>query len=255
MSKIKNNTGITSKDFYEDFTEEVEKGKRIIIFLSHGVSYAKEYSFLAYTNKQFNRKKDKYIVAIKHLDRIECEKMKPIEVIEILQKDINQAYDEFSKRYPDAKLEKPAAVTYAMDYSEKNKRGELMAIAIKRIDETYVRSQFSPIINLTEKQYKGLIGEDDSKEGTLLRDILTEKRLGIEQYGLAGLLTDGKLKTYDLYMQSLLDIIPNYKGIGENKKRKMVYANYRASMRAYLFSIKTEEEKQAYNDEGNEVIM
>ena len=36
MSKIKNNTGITSKDFYEDFTEEVEKGKRIIIFLSHG---------------------------------------------------------------------------------------------------------------------------------------------------------------------------------------------------------------------------
>ena len=54
MSKIKNNTGITSKDFYEDFTEEVGKGKRIIIFLSHGLSYAKEYSFLAYTNKQFN---------------------------------------------------------------------------------------------------------------------------------------------------------------------------------------------------------
>ena len=51
MSKIKNNTGITSKDFYEDFTEEVEKGKRIIIFLSHGVSYAKEYSFLAYTKR------------------------------------------------------------------------------------------------------------------------------------------------------------------------------------------------------------
>ena len=142
-----------------------------------------------------------------------------------------------------------------MDYSEKNKRGELMAVAIKRIDEGYVRSQFSPIINLTEKQYRGLIGEDDSKDGILLRDILTEKRLGIEQYGLAGYLTDGKLKTYDLYMQSLLDIIPNYKGIGENKKRKMVYANYRASMRAYLFSIKTDEEKEAFNDESNEIIM
>ena len=31
MSKIKNNTGITSKDFYEDFTEEVEKGKNFNI--------------------------------------------------------------------------------------------------------------------------------------------------------------------------------------------------------------------------------
>lgn len=255
MSRIKNNTGIPSKDYYEDFTEDVEQGKRIIIFLSHGASYAKEYSFLAYVNKQFNRRKNKYIVAIKHLDRIEFENMKPYDVVNRLQIDSNEAYNEFLKRYPDAKLEKPSAVNYAMDYSEKNKRGELMAVAIKRIDEDHVRSQFSPIINLTEKEYRGLLGQDDSQEGILLRELITEKRMGIEQYGLGGFLTDGTVKTYDMYMQSLLDIVPNFKGVGEFKKRKLVYANYRASKRAYLFSIKSDDEKEEFTRESNEIIM
>ena len=42
MSKIKNKNGITVRDFYEDFSQEVEDEKKIIIFVTHGLSYAKE---------------------------------------------------------------------------------------------------------------------------------------------------------------------------------------------------------------------
>ena len=255
MSRIKNKNGITVRDFYEDFSDVVEKEKKIIIFVTHGISYAKEYSFMAYTNKIFNRKKEKYFVACKHLPRIEYENMKPIEVINAMQKDVNEAYDEFLRKYPDAKLEKPSCVNFAIDASQDGKRAEFMAIALKRIDENYSRTQFSPIIPRTIEQYKAIRGEDDSKEGQLLRDLVTEKRTGIEQYGIGGYLSNGKLKTYDMFMQSLLDIVPNYKDIANKKRRKVVYANYRVNMRAYMYSIRTEEENAALEAQENETII
>ena len=255
MSKIKNKNGITVRDFYEDFSQEVEDEKKIIIFVTHGLSYAKEYCFTTYTNKIFNRKKNKYFIACKHLPRFEYENMKPKEVIDKMQQDVNEAYDEFLRRYPNAKLEKPSCVNFAVDLSQDGKRAEFMAIALKRIDENYSRTQFSPIIPITIEQYKAIRGEDDSKEGQLLRDLVTEKRTGIEQYGIGGYLSNGKLKTYDMFMQSLLDIVPNYKDIANKKRRKVVYANYRVNMRAYMYSIRTEEENAALEAEENETII
>ena len=89
--------------------------------------------------------------------------------------------------------------------------------------------------------------------GVIFGDI--EKRLGIEQFGIGGFLSNGKIKSYDMFMQALLDIVPNYKEIASKKRRKVVYANYRVHMRAYMYSVRTDEENAALDAQENEAII
>lgn len=253
--KKKERIEIEFKDITEDFTKEIEERKRIIILVEHSKSYAKEYAFKTYVNKRFQYRGDKYIVAVAHLDFIPVEELKPSNLVDILKADLNKVYNEFKNRYPDSILEKPFSFNYAIDCSEKSKKCEIMTIALMRVSEEYSRVQFSPIVTLTKEKYNMLLGKDDSQEGRLLYDLITEKRMGIEQFGLIGYLTDGKFKTYNMYMECLLDLIPEYKNDEVFRPKALEYKNYRTSKNAYLFSIKTEKEKKEYIDNENESIV
>ena len=255
QNKKRERIEIPFKDINEDFSKEVQDRKRIIILVEHSKSYAKEYAFKTYINKRFQFKGNKYTVAVAHLDFIAIENLNPSNVVEILKSDLNKVYDEFKAKYPDALLEKPFSFNYALDYSEKSQKGEIMTIALMRVTQEYSRVQFSPIVTISKEQYNMLIGKDKSDEGKLLYDIITEKRMGIEQYGLIGYLTDGKFKTYNMYMESLLDLIPEYKNEAKFRPKLLEYKNYRTSKSAYLFSINTEEEKQAHIAESNDSIV
>lgn len=246
---------IEFKDITDDFSKDIEDRKRIIILVEHSKSYAKEYAFKTYINKRFQFKGDKYIVAVAHLDFIPVEKLKPSNLVDILKSDLNKIYNDFKEKYPNALLEKPFSFNYALDFSEKTRKGEIMTVALMRISEEYSRVQISPIVTLTEEKYNMLLGKNDSKEGRLVYDLITEKRMGIEQFGLIGYLTDGKFKTYNMYMESLLDLIPEYRNEEVFRPKALEYKNYRTSKNAYLFSIKTEEEKAEYIKDENESII
>ena len=64
---------IPIKDITDDFSEEIEKRKRIIILVEHSKSYAKEYCFKTYINKKFKLNGNKYTIVIAHLDFINIE--------------------------------------------------------------------------------------------------------------------------------------------------------------------------------------
>ncbi len=243
------------KDINDDFSKEIEQRKKIIILVEHSKSYAKEYSFKAYANKRFNYRGDKYVIAIAHLDFIPLEQLKPNVLFDILKNDLNKVYNEFVIRYPDALLEKPFSFNYALDYSEKTNKAEIMAMAVMRTSDEFARVQFSPIVEISKEQYDMILGRVDTDEGKLLHDIMTEKRTGIEQYGIVGYLTDGKIKTHNMYMEVLSDLIPDYKNVDCFRTKMLEYKNYRTNKSAYLFSIKTEEEKKAHIEEENESIV
>lgn len=253
--KKKDRIEIEFKDIQEDFTKDIQDRKRIIILVEHSKSYAKEYAFKTYVNKRFQYKGDKYVVAVAHLDFIPVKELKPSNLVDILKADLNKVYNEFKNRYPDSILEKPFSFNYAIDYSEKSKKGEIMTVALMRVSEEYSRVQISPIVTLTQEKYNMLLGNDESTEGKLVYDLITEKRMGIEQFGLIGYLTDGKFKTYNMYMECLLDLIPEYRNDEVFRPRALEYKNYRTSKNAYLFSIKTEEEKKEYIENENESIV
>lgn len=246
---------IEVKDINDDFSKEISERKRIIILVEHSKSYEKEYAFKSYIDKRFDSRGDKYVIAIAYKDFITPENLNLSNVMEILNKDLNNVYDEFKERYPEAKLEKPFSFNYAIDYSEKTQIGEIMTVALMRVSQEYVRTQISPIVKLTKKQYEMLIGKDESYEGKLLNEILTEKRMGIEQYGLIGYLTNGKFKTHNMYMEGLLDLLPEYRNEEKFRPDVLEYKNYRTSQNSYLFSIKTEEEKKIYIESENESIV
>ena len=79
--------------------------------------------------------------------------------------------------------------------------------------------------------------------------------MGIEQYGLIGYLTNGKFKTHNMYMEGLLDLLPEYRNEEKFRPDVLEYKNYRTSQNSYLFSIKTEEEKKIYIESENESIV
>lgn len=253
VSKKKEN--IEVKDINDDFSEEISKRKKIIILVEHSKSYAKEYAFKCYINKRFNSMGEKYVIAIAHLDFIDIRNLKPSEVVDKLKEDLNKVYKEFKEKYPNSILEKPFSFNYALDFSEKTQTGEIMTVVLMRASEQYSRVQFSPIVKLTKKQYDMLVGKDDSDEGKLVNDLLMERRIGIEQYGLIGYLTDGKIKTHNMYMEGLIDLLPEYREDETFRPNVLEYKNYRTSRNAYLFSIKTEEEKKEYIESENESII
>lgn len=258
MNNKKNNfkkEAIEIKDINDDFSKEISERKKIIILVEHSKSYEKEYAFKSYVNKRFESRGDKYVIAIAHLDFIAIEKLNPSNLVDILKNDLNKVYKEFKEKYPDALLEKPFSFNYAIDYSEKTEVGEIMTVVLMRVSEEYSRVQISPIVKITKEQYNMLIGKDDTEEGRLLYDIFTEKRMGIEQYGLIGYLTNGKMKTHNMYMEGLLDLLPEYRNEETFRPDLLEYKNYRTSQSAYLFSIKTEEEKKKYIDSENESIV
>lgn len=246
---------IEIKNINDDFSEEIKQRKRIIILVEHSKSYAKDYAFKNYINKRFDSNGNKYVIAIAYLDYINLENLKPTNVVDILKEDLNKVYNEFHEKYPDALLEKPFSFNYALDYSDKSKKGEIMAVALMRVTEEYSRVQFSPIVTLSKEQYEMLIGKDNSKEGKLVYEILTEKRMGIEQYGIIGYLTKGKIKTHNMYMEALLDLIPEYRNEEIFRPNLLEYKNYRTSLNSYLFSIKTEEEKKECIADEQEPII
>lgn len=246
---------IPFKDITEDFSSDIETEKKIIIFVEHSKSYAKEYAFKTYINKKFQYRGDKYIVAIKHLEFIPLENINSSRVAEILKTDLEIAYNDFKEKYPNAKLEKAYSFNYAIDYSEKSKKGEIMTIGIMKTSENYTRVQFSPIVAITKVQYDMIMGKDDSKEGKLLNDIILEKRMGIEQYGIIGYLTNGKIKTHNMYMECLLDLMSEYKNEEKFRPKILEYKNYRVSRNAYLYSIKTEKEREEFLENENEPVV
>ncbi len=243
------------KDINEDFTKEVEEGKRIIIYVEHSKSYAKEYAFKKYISKYFEYKSDKFVIARAQFELIPIDNLKPAEVYEILRSDLNNVYSEFKNRYPDAKCKKAYAFNYALDYSSKTNKAEIMTVALLRISDEYARVQISPIVPVTKEQYDMLIGLDNSPEGVLLHELMTEQRMGIEQYGVVGYLSNGKVKTHNMYMEVLLDLMPEYQNQDGFRTKSLKYKNYRTSKSAYLFSIKTEEEKAQTREEENELIV
>lgn len=254
-NKKKERIEIPFKDINDDFSKDIEQRKKIIILVEHSKSYAKEYAFKTYINKRFQFKGNRYTVAVAHLDFIDVYKLAPSTVIDILKEDLNRVYDEFKASHKDAILEKAFSFNYALDYSPKTQKGEIMTITLMRVTNDYSRVQFSPIVSISKEQYNMLMGKDESQEGKLLYDILTEKRMGIEQFGLIGYLTNGKFKTYNMYMESLADLIPEYKNEDKFRPKLLEYKNYRTSKSAYLFSIKTEEEKRKHIEESNESII
>ena len=255
--KNKNNKKepIEIKDINDDFSNEVKNRKRIIILVEHSKSYAKEYAFKTYINKRFNSRGEKYVITIAHLDYLNVDELNPSEVAEKLKADLNKVYDEFKAKYPGALLEKPISFNYALNYSSKSNMGEIMTVVLMRISDEFCKIQISPIVKISKKQYDMILGKDKSDEGKLVREIFTEKRFGIEQYGLIGYLTDGKFKTHNMYMEGLLDLINESRSNEEFRPNVLEYKNYRASKNAYLFSIKTDEEKKSIIDEENEPVV
>lgn len=237
---------IVIKNINEDFSKEVATKKKIIILVEHSKSYAKTYTFLKYINKQFQKRGDKYVVALAQEDFIPVEDLKPQKVIEILQRDLEKNFKAFKERYPDALMEKPYSFNYALDYSEKSKKAELMSIVVLRATNAFYRVQYSPIVPITEEQYLMIKGEkNDTEEGKLLNDIMTEELMGIELYGIVGYLTSGKMKTGNIYMENLLDLLPEYKGVEGSRDKLLKYKKFRATKDAYLKSLKTEEQREA----------
>lgn len=246
-------TDIIIKNITEDFTKEIQDRMKIIILVEHSKSYAKTYTFAKYINKRFAKRGDKYIIALAQEDFIDIDKMNPQSVIDILQQDVEKHYNAFKEKYPDALMEKTYAFNYALDYSEKSKKAELMSIAVMRISSSYVRVQFSPIVALNEDQYLKITGKkNDEEEGKLLNDIMTEKLFGIELFGIVGYLTNGRMKTGNLYMENLSDILPEYQNVEGSRDKILRYKKFRATKEAYLKSLKTPEEIEARKNEVEE---
>lgn len=233
-------TEITIKNINEDFTVDIQDRMKIIILVEHSKSYAKTNTFLRYINKQFQKRGDKYIVALAQEDFIGIDKMDPQSVIEILQRDVEKHFVAFKEKYPDALMEKAYSFNYALDYSEKSRKAELMSIAAMRVSKTFVKIQFSPIVPLTEDQYLKITGmKNDEEEGKLLNDVMTEKLFGNDLYGIVGYLTNGKMKTANLYMENLLDIMPEYQNVYKSRDKVLRYKNYRTRCNDYAEHLKT----------------
>lgn len=239
----KDNSEIIIKNVTEDFSKEIENKMRIILLVEHSKSYAKTYAFSKYINKKYSKKSEKYIIALAQEDFIDVDNIGPKSVIDILQKDLDKNFKSFKEKYPDAIMEKAYSYNYALDYSPNSNRAELMSIATMRVSDSYTRVQFSPIVSITKDQYMMLIGKmNDQEEGKLLNDIFTEKLFGIELFGVVGYLTNGKMKAGNLYMENLLDIIPEYQNVEGCRTKHLRYKKVRATKEAYLKSLKTPEE-------------
>ncbi|MBO5477641.1 MAG: hypothetical protein J6A15_07815 [Clostridia bacterium] len=227
------------KNINEDFTQEIKDRMKIIILVEHSKSSAKPYTFLKYANKKFEKRGDKYIVALAQEEFIDVVNTSPKDVIDILRRDMEKHYKAFKEKYPDAIMEKAYTFNYALDYSEKSKKAELFSVALVRISNTFVKSQISPIVPLTEDQYLKIIGKkNDEEEGKLLNDIINERVMGIELFGIVGYLTNGKIKTGNLYMENLLDIFPEYENVIGTRGKLLKYPKFRSRLKDYLKSLK-----------------
>lgn len=230
---------IIIKDIREDFSEEIKDKKRIIILVEHSKSYAKTYVFAKYINKRFKNKGRKYVIALAQEEFIDVNRLDSKCVISVLKEDMNKNYKDFKERYPEALMEKVYSFNYALDYSEKTNKAEIMSITLIRLSNEYSRVQYSPIIPISKEVYLRLIGKDkNTEEAKLLHDIITEKVMGIELYGLIGYLTEGKYKTANIYMENLLDIIPDFKMLEESRAKTLRYKKFRATKSAYMKSLK-----------------
>ena len=230
---------IKIKDINEDFSEEINNNMKIVIYAEHSKSYGKNCMFENYITKKFNARADKYIIAKAQLDFIDVDQIDSQSVVEILRRDLNKVCLDFKKKYPDAKLEKSYSFNYALDYNSNEKKAEILSIALMRVTDKYTRVQYSPIIPLTEEKYLMLIGKkNNTAEGKFLNDILTEKIIGNELFGLIGYLTNGKFNTANLYTENLLDIIPEYKNEKGSRKKVLKYKKYKSTTKKYLESIK-----------------
>ena len=234
---------IKVKSFEEDLTDEINNEMGIILLVEHSKSFVKQNIFDNYITNIYKGRADKYIIVKMQADFITLDKIKPESVVAILKEDINKKYNELMQKYPNASIKRAYSFNYALDYNEKARKAEIMSIALLRTSETYALVQYSPIISIPEEKYFMLMGKyNDTEEGKLLNDIILEKVIGNELFGLIGYLTDGKYNTANLYTENLLDILPQYKDVQKARSKNLKYKKYNSTTEKYLSSLKKEVE-------------
>ncbi len=221
-------------NFDDDLSEIVERKQNVIIYVEHSNSSVKRITLRKYLNQKYNMRADKFIVVQKQFDSIPVSKMSPEEVLKILTDDLKFTYNELLTRYPSIRIEKGITFNFALCFSHKSKKGEFFNLALMLIDDKYIRQQISPIITIDEKTYNMLIGKDKSKEGKLLYDIMQEKTIGYENFGIPGYISNGKYMASNLYLETLLDIIPEYRGERKLRSKALKYAKQKSTKDKYV---------------------
>ena len=162
--------------------------------------------------------------------------MKPGFVINLLEEDMKNTYEEFTKKNVGIKVETEYAFHYVADVSE-NLSGELMSVALMRTNDGFNKVEFSPIVKLTAKQYEAIVNGGEDEEDSLIHNIVKEEIQGDELYGLVGYITKGEFTTLDMYMQNLCDIVPIFKKMQKRRKEVVKYKRHRINNKIYMSSI------------------
>lgn len=226
------------KEFDEDVSSEVEKGTRFVLYVEHSEVLAKLDAFRNFATRKYRRDVEHVMIIRKKLSKIAPEDMSPENVVETLTNDLRNVYKEFLEKYPNAIIDKCYAFNHAIDYSEKTRKAEFMSIAIVNINGELCRTQISPIISITEEQYKSMLGQVDTEEGKRLHEIINERILGNEMYGITGYLSNSKYPQANLWVENLHDLDLCYRNGIKLRSRTLKYNKYYSTTEKYLESLK-----------------
>ena len=232
MAKV----NVVIKNIDDDFSFEIENNKKVIILVDHSISSAKLEVFKRYIERRFYKNIDDYVIAVAKKNQIPTNRMKPGFVINLLEEDMKNTYEEFTKKNVGIKVETEYAFHYVADVAE-NLTGELMSVALMRTTDGFNKVEFSPIVKLTAKQYEAIVNGGEDEEDSLIHNIVKEEIQGDELYGLVGYITKGEFTTLDMYMQNLCDIVPIFKKMQKRRKEVVKYKKHRINNKIYMSSI------------------
>lgn len=237
------------RDFYEDFDQEIENGMKVVLYVEHSGVFAKQDTLKNFVSRKYENRKERFIVAKKRVDMIPPEKMDYKTNLEIQRRDLDDAYNEFKARYPEAKIDRGFSFNYVIEHSDKTNKSEIMVLAVMYTKPELLRYQVSPIINITNEQYEMLMGRVDTEEGRRVNGILKEELIGNEMFGLIGYLTDGKYTSANLYLETLLDIEPDLEGVNCLRPNYLKYKKYSSTTEKYLSNLVTYEEMMTIREQ------
>ena len=232
MAKV----NVVIKNIDDDFSFEIENNKKVIILVDHSISSAKLEVFKRYIERRFYKNIDDYVIAVAKKNQIPTNRMKPGYVINLLEEDMKNVYEDFLKKNEGIIVDTEYSFHYVADVSE-NLSGELMSVALMRTNDGFNKVEFSPIVKLTAKQYEAIVNGGEDEEDSLIHNIVKEEIQGDELYGLVGYITKGEFTTLDMYMQNLCDIVPIFKKMQKRRKEVVKYKRHRINNKIYMSSI------------------
>ena len=114
MAKV----NVVIKNIDDDFSFEIENNKKVIILVDHSISSAKLEVFKRYIERRFYKNIDDYVIAVAKKNQIPTNRMKPGFVINLLEEDMKNTYEEFTKKNVGIKVETEYAFHYVADVSD-----------------------------------------------------------------------------------------------------------------------------------------